>query len=79
MTPKRREPDMNTYAGRFGARIRELRKKAGLTLMEMEPLIGVTHVAISRWECGERFPNVELIPTLAAALKLKHVKDLFPD
>lgn len=34
----------------FGDRIRHLRKKRGLTIMDVEKATGIGHSTISRWE-----------------------------
>lgn len=34
----------------FGDRIRHLRKKRGLTIMDVEKTTGIGHSTISRWE-----------------------------
>lgn len=41
----------------FGDRIRHLRKKRGLTIMDVEKATGIAHSTISRWERGESVPN----------------------
>lgn len=41
----------------FGERIRHLRKKRGLTIMDVEKATGIGHSTISRWERGESVPN----------------------
>lgn len=41
----------------FGDRIRHLRKKRGLTIMDVENATGIGHSIISRWERGESVPN----------------------
>lgn len=46
MTPKRKEPDLSTYAGRFAARLRTLREKAGLTVEQVASTLGVSYRAV---------------------------------
>jgi len=41
----------------FGERVRHLRKKRGLTIMDVEKATGIGHSTISRWERGESVPN----------------------
>jgi putative transcriptional regulator len=41
----------------FGERMRHLRKKRGLTIMDVEKATGIGHSTISRWERGESVPN----------------------
>ena len=45
----------------FGERIRQLRKKRGLTIMDVEKATGIGHSTISRWERGESVPNSSVI------------------
>ena len=79
MTPSRAQPDLSTYAGRFGAHIRTIREKKKLTQQEVAAEIGTQDENLSRWESGKATPRFELIPLLAKALRVKHIKDLFPD
>ncbi len=79
MTPSRAEPDLTTYAGRFGAHIRTIREKLKLTQQDVADAIGTKEENISRWESGKATPRFEFIPLLSKTLRLKHVKELFPD
>ena len=45
----------------FGERIRQLRKKRGLTIMDVEKATRIGHSTISRWERGESVPNSSVI------------------
>lgn len=56
--------------------LREWRKRRGLTLQQVADLTGVELAAISRYERGEREPNVSKILVLARALNI-HPADLF--
>ena len=78
MTPVRKEPNMETYSGRFAARLRELREKANLSQAEAAESIGVSQNTVSRWETGDRQPNLEQFPKIAEAYRLKRPKDLLP-
>lgn len=49
----------------IGQKIRELRKRDGRTQDTMAEAIGVTAQAISRWEKGGAYPDMELIPSIA--------------
>lgn len=49
-------------------KIRECRKKAGLSGVELAKRIGVTSAAISKWESNDRNPTPEMIVKLAGAL-----------
>ena len=52
-----------------GQYIYSRRKSLGLTQAALGAKIGVTDKAISNWERGKRFPDVELLEPLAAALE----------
>ncbi|MBO4330689.1 MAG: helix-turn-helix transcriptional regulator, partial [Oscillospiraceae bacterium] len=49
----------------LGNNIRRLRKQAGMTQEELAELLHVTGQAVSRWECGEGYPDMTLLPELA--------------
>ena len=78
MTPAPRIPNLSTYSGRFGARLRELRAKAGLSQAEFAEAMQVQQSTISRWELGERFPPADALPAIAKVLRLENTVDLFP-
>lgn len=44
------------------------RKEKGLTQKQLAEKIGVTNKAISKWETGDGYPDIMLIPSLAEAL-----------
>ncbi len=78
MTPARKEPNMETYSGRFAARLKELRLKAKLTPEEVAESVGVSTRTVYSWESARSFPNVELLPKISETLGLKAVAKLFP-
>ena len=49
----------------IGAIIKRLRTQIGVTQDTLATAIGVTPQAISRWESGYGYPDIELLPTLA--------------
>lgn len=51
-------------------RIKELRKKAGLTQTELAEKTGVSLMSIRRYETGERIANFELLMKICKALKV---------
>lgn len=66
-----KEPDLTTYAGRLGARLRALRTERGMTVADVrEALAGrsvaVTEDTVRAWERGSRSPSLENIQPLAA-------------
>ena len=44
-----------------GELIREARKGKNYTQSELGELVGVTNKAVSRWENGESFPDIEVV------------------
>ena len=79
MTPKPRDPDKTTYAGRFAARLRELRQAAGLTQAEAAERLGLPQQTISKWERGEHTPSLKQYPAIAKAYGNVSVGDFFPN
>ena len=49
-----------------GKRIAKLRKQEGLTQKQLADKLGVSNKAISKWETGEGFPDITMIPKLSA-------------
>lgn len=49
----------------LGERIKELRKRDCRTQEALATAVGVTNQAVSRWESGGAYPDVELIPAIA--------------
>jgi Predicted transcriptional regulators len=50
---------------KIGEKIKELREKADVTQSKMAAYLGITEQAISRWENGGGYPDMELIPAIA--------------
>lgn len=53
---------------KFGATIARLRVQKGFTQASLAQRIGVTHQAVSQWECGDTMPDIATLPKLAAML-----------
>lgn len=74
--------DETTYAGRFAARLRTLREKAGMTGEEMANAITKAGFACSvrtyyDWESGRTQPMLNAIPSIALAFGCS-VRSVFP-
>lgn len=54
----------------FAERLKELRLENNLTLKELASLIGVSDIAISRWENRLRIPNIESLIAIAKFFKV---------
>lgn len=50
----------------IGNKIRELRKKRGITQEQLSSVIGVSFQAISKWENNITLPDIALMPSLAS-------------
>jgi len=74
--------DESTYAGRFAARLRMLREKAGITGEQMaEEITNAGYDCPKRtyynWEAGTREPPLNSLPTIAKTLRVQ-VRTIFP-
>ncbi len=52
----------------FKDRLRALRRKSGLTQIELAKKIDVSNLTVFRWEAGERSPRMEEVRRIASAL-----------
>ena len=52
---------------RLEKNLRRLRKEAGITQAQLADKLGVSFQAVSRWETGAAYPDITLLPELAAA------------
>ncbi len=50
---------------RIGEKIKELRQKNNVTQEKLAEYIGVTAQAVSRWESGVCYPDMDLLPAIA--------------
>ena len=50
---------------KFAERLKELREEKGLSLKQLSKEIGISDVAIGRWERKARIPNIEALIVIA--------------
>ena len=50
----------------FHEKLQELRKQRGLTQEELAQRLYVSRTAISKWESGRGYPNIESLKAIAA-------------
>jgi transcriptional regulator with XRE-family HTH domain len=67
--------DKSVLGELFGARLRELRLKRGLSQQALAERVGIPQTHVSAMEVGIKFPNLLTVLRLAAALECK-VTDL---
>jgi transcriptional regulator with XRE-family HTH domain len=54
---------MNIY---FSENIKQLRKERDLTQEALADFLGISFQAVSKWERGESYPEIEMLPVIAA-------------
>ena len=54
----------------FGKRISVLRRKAGLSHTDLAEKLGVTSQAVSKWECGNAVPDIDILLELSHLYKV---------
>ena len=50
---------------KFEEKLMDLRKKAAMSQEELADRLGVSRQAVSRWESGSSYPDMEMIPAIA--------------
>ena len=78
MARPRKAIDTSTYTGRFAARLKMLREKAGYSVVELAEASGIPKNTLIRWEAAQNSPPLETLPILADALEIR-VRTLIPD
>ena len=59
-------------------KIREMRKKVGMTQLEFSELLNVGQSTVAMWENGENAPRLNKLPEIAKILGCE-IADLFDD
>ena len=68
MARPRKEIDTSTFTGRFAARLKSLREKAGMSVDELAERSGIPRATLFAWESADRCPVNEVLPKLAETL-----------
>lgn len=55
---------------KFAERLRELRQEKGLSLLTLSKEVGISDVALGRWENNLRTPNIDSLIILAKYFKV---------
>ena len=55
---------------RIGEQIKNYRKIVGLTQEQVANYLGVSTPAVNKWEKGNTYPDISLLPALARLLKI---------
>ena len=71
----RHSKDKSAAGGLFGAHLREVRLKRGLSQQGLAERVGIPQTHVSAMEVGIKFPNLLTVLRLAVALECK-VTDL---
>lgn len=51
---------------KIGTKIRELRRKRGMTQEQLSEYLNVSYQAVSKWENGTAYPDITLVPVIAS-------------
>ena len=57
--------EVNTMELMIGDKLKNLRRNRDLTQEEVATHIGISYQAISKWERGDGYPDITMLPTLA--------------
>jgi len=71
MARPRKEIDTSTYTGRFAARLKMLRERAGMSVEELAEQSGIPVQTLYKWERAHSAPAIDRFPELAEALAVK--------
>ena len=49
----------------FSEKLRDLRKSKGMSQEQLSEKLGISVQAVSKWECAQSYPDIELLPIIA--------------
>ena len=49
----------------FSSKLRELRRECAMSQEQLANICGVSVQAVSKWECAQSYPDIELLETIA--------------
>lgn len=63
---------------KFAQRFKELRKAKNISQEAIAEMLGITSQAVSKWECEQSYPDIELLPVIADIFAIT-IDSLFRD
>ncbi len=54
----------------FSETIRDLRKSKGMSQEQLSEKLGISVQAVSKWECAQSYPDIELLPIIADIMEV---------
>ena len=54
----------------FGEKVKQIREERGMTQQSLAEKLYVTRQAVSRWECGARYPDLLTAKKISAILEV---------
>ena len=62
--------NISSFQIKIGERIASLRKLNGITQTELAEILSVSNSAISKWETGQGYPDINFLPKLASVFSV---------
>lgn len=56
---------MSERLSMFSTRFRKLRNEKGISQEQLSKQLGISAQAVSKWECAQAYPDIELLPAIA--------------
>lgn len=54
----------------FSETLRDLRKSKGMSQEQLSEKLGISVQAVSKWECAQSYPDIELLPVIADIMRV---------